>query len=212
MALPELHYDDFAGTWDTNGRARWGVTEWQARLASRMRKPWTFCDSTADRSTAAFATMRPSSRSPARAGAVEIAAGTCRSGWRRRADRRRLWRPTSATKRVRRKSRSPTVAEGALPRGGRRSQSAGGKECGRQFNRAVLDMAKPAADRSEGPRWNAGSFSGGSAIELIHTALKSILKVVPLPGSLSTAIFPLWSATTDCTIASPRPVPCAFVV
>ena len=40
----------------------------------------------------------------------------------------------------------------------------------------------------------------------------SIRNVVPRPGSLSTEIRPLWSLTTDCTMASPSPVPCCLVV
>ena len=45
-----------------------------------------------------------------------------------------------------------------------------------------------------------------------HHPPKSILNVAPFPGSLSTEMCPLWSLTTDCTIASPNPVPCVLVV
>src|SRR5262249_13415651 len=40
----------------------------------------------------------------------------------------------------------------------------------------------------------------------------SIWNVAPRPAVLSTQTRPGWSATTDCTIARPRPVPCCLVV
>ena len=47
----------------------------------------------------------------------------------------------------------------------------------------------------------------------VPAALGSVMtKVAPPPVRLSTEIEPLWSATTDCTMASPRPVPCSLVV
>ena len=56
------------------------------------------------------------------------------------------------------------------------------------------------------------SLTVAARIEAAHAHPKSIRNVVPLPFSLSTAMRPLWSLTTDCTIASPSPVPCVFVV
>ena len=51
------------------------------------------------------------------------------------------------------------------------------------------------------------------AFAVMHSALgRVMMKVAPSPARLSTAILPLWSAITDCTMASPRPVPCCLVV
>ena len=54
---------------------------------------------------------------------------------------------------------------------------------------------------------------GFGAHDVLSSARGSVItKVAPLPVSLCTETAPLWSATTDCTMARPSPVPCWRVV
>jgi len=54
--------------------------------------------------------------------------------------------------------------------------------------------------------------AGGGRLADSRNHARSMTNVVPLPGSLRTAILPPWSLITDCTMARPKPVPWVLVV
>ena len=102
----------------------------------------------------------------------------------------------------------------------RRDESRRGRqECLRHVSPRSLRLTeRPYLNAYARPRADTlvGLFEDGNSLNLLyhssHRHPKSIRNVVPLPFSLSTAMRPLWSLTTDCTIAKPSPVPCVLVV
>src|SRR5580698_7977619 len=75
-----------------------------------------------------------------------------------------------------------------------RQPEGAGERC--QRVRFIVDDKNICFDRHDDPL----PFAAGSVMT----------KVAPPPGLLSTAMAPLWSAMTDCTMARPRPVPCCL--
>lgn len=88
-------------------------------------------------------------------------------------------------------------------------RSDGGLRCVESLSPSKIVFTRQASANS-GPSCRTPAFGADGVGEIAHAYPKSIRNVVPLPFSLSTAMRPLWSLTTDCTIARPSPVPCVW--
>ena len=93
-----------------------------------------------------------------------------------------------------------------------------GCACANSSARAALSHTTASCPASRKARESeARVLASSSTIRILLCAHASALgnvmtNVAPCPARLSTAMVPSWSATTDCTMASPNPVPCCLVV